>query len=313
MMTPTAALENYIVLVGSVRLADRADDAPTVNVLSVARLETRQPNLGAALPSLVAELLDGSGAVLSAGALARIRNEACFADDGTQPGAAQDIPFQAMLANTARGATLQIRRDTQVLWKVSAPPVEPSISVQGVKLQDDNRTVEATWTSRLQTPPDSKIGSSVWVQWKALHDNEWAALTVGLTGERALLDVLELPRSAPVEFRFLLHDGFSTASAVSAPIDLPSAAPSAAIVQPQSTTLTAGQMLYLLGDVASRTGKSADEIAFTWELDGRPVATTREAWLAPPQPGQHEVVLTVTDSAGSGKASVTIEVQPPSG
>lgn len=254
-----------IVIVGVVHLR-KGHEHPTVDVLSVARLETRQPKLGAPLAGFMAELLGDDGAVLAEGTLDRLESQGQDGGDDALP-AEGGVAFQATFADLAPGAQLRIRRDEEVLWTSSPRTISPTIELGSLEVKEES--LEATWTSSAAVPPEHQELLSVRVQWRAVGQEEWSSLAVGLKGDRAELDMRELPRREPVAFRFLLHDGFTTALAESTPLQLPARPPAAASVQPQSPTIPEGQQLYLLGDGVSYSSETLPVDAFRWG-GGRP-------------------------------------------
>lgn len=107
----------------------------------------------------------------------------------------------------------------------------------------------------------------------------------------------------------LAHDGFFTASATSAEVELPEAPPIVTILYPGETDqVYAERQLHLWGTASGTTGEALADEAFSWQVDGVGVGRGRDLWVASPGPGRHRVRLEVAGRAGAGVAASTFEV-----
>jgi hypothetical protein len=119
----------------------------------------------------------------------------------------------------------------------------------------------------------------------------------------------QLPSGA-VSIQVLVHDGFSTAAATSATIELPSRTPAVTILFPEEITVAYPERQLHLWGAASEvnTNPLADD-AYAWDIDGEIVGRGADIWVATPGSGPHVVGLTVVAAGGSARTERTVAVR----
>lgn len=253
---------------------------------------------------LVAELLDEFGKVLSWGFVHRLSLQPSRASTG-KTGKASFL-FQALFRDAARGAMLQIRRGTDVLWQRHAPAHAPVLDGFTTQVSKDNK-LSLSWVARVA----ENCPVEVWIQYSSDIGKTWKAFTVGLSGNSAIFDINSLPAGKLV-FRALLSDGFSTTVRESEAVDLPTRPPSAAILHPQEGGwVKPGNVMRFYAVSSSCTGEAIGNEAYKWMLDSGDIGSGREIWVDTPSLGLHEARLLVTDEHGSNEVKVSFEVKEP--
>jgi len=276
-----------------------------ISIHSVVRLETRALVWHGCPTEMVAELIDEKGEVLSTTRVYRnvIQPKTRCAEDYTEDPEKASYLFQALLNNVSPGALLRIRENDRVLWEKSAPVQRPILESFSVSINAKNQ-LDFKWSARVD--PTSK--PVIWVRYSTDKGKTWQPLTVGLTGNNAILNASLVP-SGEIVFEGLLNDGFSTVTKQTAPLKIPPRPPSVSVLHPQeSDRVLSGAVIRLHGISTSSTGEPLDEKSYTWILDGNEVGTGSETWIKTPDPGMHEVILNAKDNYGSSKTSVRFEV-----
>ncbi|MDN5859481.1 MAG: hypothetical protein L0H84_12740 [Pseudonocardia sp.] len=271
-----------------------------VTVDSVARLATTA-TIGVGLPTrYIAQLLDADGRVLAGDTVYRYPSQGCCDGEGRpccdRCAEEAEAGFTAYVDDVAPGARLRIVRGDDVHWERTSPD-----STQ--RLTRVRATMGKAGEVRLGWSADAEA-IDTWVRWSSDDGATWNALMVGVAGTSVEVPAAMLP-AGPVRFQVLTHDGFATASAVSAAVELPGAPPSVTILYPREGDLAyPDKQVHLVGTAASSSGDRPADDEHVWYLDGTEVARGRDVWVPNPGPGQHAVAL----EAGGGRATSTLAV-----
>ena len=290
-----------------IHMLGRVGDDRAVEVTSVARIDTRYLVGDGVQSGYLAQLLDADGAILAQDPLYGYTSEGGCAGEG-EPccddcAGEREFLFKAMLTDAAPGERLRIVKGGEVVWERPRPASRPKVSRVRAKA-DEAGNVRLSWSSTVagDAPAD------IWVRWAEEGSDVWHALSVGLEGGSAEFGAEQLP-SGRVRFEVLVHDGFSTASATSAVVELPESAPTVTILHPtEASEVYDEREIHLWGTATGNTGESIAGEAFAWYIDGDRVGAGPDLWVAGPGPGRHEVRLEVAGTAGTGLATASFEV-----
>ncbi len=291
----------FILLVGSIG----ADG--TIEVGSVARIDTRYLRGEGRQTGYIAQHLDASGQVIAQDVLYAYGDEGCCGGQRDKKechcddeGEARPVFFKAMLRDTAPGACLRIVKRGEVVWERKANPHPPKLGGVRAALAK-NGDLELSW----KLDAAAKEAGEVWARWSGDNGKTWHALTVGLRGTSATIPAEQLP-SGTVRFELLAHDGFHTVRATSDVVELPQRPPSVAIFYPTAGgRLYGDRQIHLWGSASSHAGRPID--GAEWFIDGSNVGSGFDLWVDNPGPGRHEVRLLVREAGLEGSATVEIE------
>ncbi|MGH8508852.1 MAG: hypothetical protein ACREVH_09055, partial [Gammaproteobacteria bacterium] len=310
------------------------DTDGTVEVVSVARIETRYLRGNGRQTGYIAQHLDADGRVIAQDNVYGYRSEGSAArppkrgsghggsghdgsdgygcrdckDDGHDP---QPILFKAMLPDTAPGAALRIVKGGEVVWEREGAAKSPTISSARAVLNKDG-DLELTWRvggeAKDETKDKAKDKIDVWVRWTNDDGETWHALTVGLRGNSVTIDAEQLP-SGRVRFELLANDGFYTVRKTTDTVTVPDKPPSVAILYPGTGARVYGdRLIHLWGSASSFASATIDPEATEWFIDDKPVGKGLDLWIENPGAGRHYVRLQVTEAGLTGAATNEIEV-----
>lgn len=284
-----------------------------VTVASVARLETRFLRGRGRSTGYVAQLLDETGRVLAQNDVFAYPARGCSCGsggdgDGSGDGDGdrhQPLMFKAMVDDVARGASLRIVNDNEVVWERRGAEEPPTLA-NVVATLETRGAVTLSWS--VDGAPEQE--TEVWIRWSNDGGRSWHALTVGQRGSSVGIDPAQIP-AGDVRFEVLVHDGFHTVTSVSEPIGLPAKPPAVSILQPESAARHSGnRQIHLFGVTASHGRGEVDPLTAVWYLDGQPIATGFDAWVDTPTTGQHEIRLETTHEGQVAVATVQIDATP---
>ena len=222
----------------------------------------------------------------------------CKECDGKDAG----FQFKALIDNNAPGASLRIIKDGKTVWQKDRPSKPMVVSNVRAVLSEDSH-VDISW--RCDTAMD------VWIRWSNNGGVTWNALTVGLKGKSAKLNVDHLP-SGEITFQVLANDGFSTATGSSNTVELPSKPPVVSILYPhEKDPIYRDKYLHLRGTATDLTGLFIPDDSFVWYLEKNEVGRGRDIWVLTPDTG-NTLTLKVTNAQGTeGNAQSVITVRNP--
>lgn len=292
------------------RILGRIDADGGVEVWSVARLETRYLVGDGVDSGYRAQLVGEDGRVVTEDVVYRYPNRGgcgggvpdrspCGGDRGDE----REFVFKAMLDDRAPGQSLRIHRGKEVVWTRSGPESPPTIGDVRATV-DEGGAVRVTWSVRRH----GNDAQDSWIRWSDDDGKTWHALTVVASGDFVEVPPDQLP-SGSVRFQILAHDGFFTALAASAAIEIPEAPPIVTVLYPRvGDRVYAERQLHLWAAAASRGRESIADDSFSWFIDGEDVGHGADIWVNTPKPGRHEVRVEVAGRAGTGHATSTVEV-----
>jgi hypothetical protein len=289
-----------------VHMLGEVDADGVVSVQSVVRVSTRRIGRSGRLTALRAQLLDKSGAVIAEDTLEAFESDACRhqSPDGDCSSCCKEQPrrgfaFRAMPRDAAPGYALRIVKESETVWERVAPSKPPTVSRVRASL-DKSGQLALSWEARIATdaPPE------VMVRWSADGGETWGALSTGLSGKSAVLDVEGLPAGELV-FQVLVSDGFSTGSGVSGALALPERPPSVAILYPRKgDRVFDDRQIHLRGEAVGSGPDPVPDKEFEWRIDGKPVGSGRDLWVDSPGEGTHEIELRVRDAMARSKVTI---------
>jgi len=291
------------------------DTVGAVKVVSVARIDTRYLRANGRQTGYIAQHLDAAGRILAQDTVYGYHSEGggCGCHGGSNSGgdggeAPQPILFKAMLRDTAPGALLRIVKDNKVVWERKGAAQPPVIREAHARLGEDQQLALSWRIDHDGQHEDPHAQIDVWVRWNADDGKTWHALTVGLHGSAASVDVSQL-RAGPVRFELLANDGFYTTRQTTEPVTLPDKPPAVAILYPaDGQQVYPDRLIHLAGSAASHAGTAIDPDSAAWFIDDKPVGTGLDLWVENPGAGRHAVRLQVTADGLTGSASSAIEV-----
>jgi hypothetical protein len=298
-------IEPRVMLMGQV-------DGDSVDVSSVARVETRYFVGAAAQTGYVAQIVGDDGEVLAEDRLYRYFDDGCGCCCG---GCTEDderrrrFGFVALLDDRAPGKALRIVRGDEVVWERSRPSTPATLARAGAEAGKNG--IRLTW----RFGKGARSVEDVWIRWSD-DGRTWRALTVGLSGTSTDVPFDLLP-AGEVYFQVLAHDGFMTTSAETKSVQVPPRPPAATILFPKSDDVVyAERRLHLWGAAVSALPAEIADERFVWSLDGTEVGRGRDIWVESPAPGRHHVRLEVSDEGGTGAAESEpelLQLEPPDG
>jgi hypothetical protein len=291
-----------------IHMLGRIDENGNVEVSSVARLETRYLVGNGMHTNYVAQLVGEKDRIIAQDRLYRYESEACRCAEGH--GGCDDCErersflFKAMLDDHEPGERLRIVRGGEVVWERARPSRPPTLTRTRAELDDDGN-LRLRWTLRKYT----ELPEDIWIRWSNDDGQTWRALTVGVQGTSAKIDRDQLP-SGEIQFQVLAHDGFHTVDGITRSVQIPAKPPTVTIFYPTDDDQAYSErLLHLRGTATSDTGEELTDEQFTWFIDGYEVGRGSDSWVDNPGAGRHEVRLEVSDQAGTGTATSTIEVR----
>jgi hypothetical protein len=299
------------------------DSEGRVDVVSVARFETRYLRGRGRQTGYVAQLLDGDGKVIAADAVYAYTTEGAAddkkaghrgkrdcgckdcEDDGREP---QPLLIKAMLRDTAPGALLRIVKRGEVVWeRRGASP--PKIGEARATLSADGR-LELSWQIGGESKRESQSAEEieVWARWSDDDGKTWHALSVGLRGGKAVIDAEPLPAGA-VRFELLANDGFHTVRATTNAVEIAAKPPAVTILYPTAgARVYADRLMHLWGTASSFGGATLAADSAQWFIDDKSVGRGLDLWVDNPGPGHHRVRLEVEQGGLTGVATSEIDV-----
>lgn len=268
-------------------------DAEDVQVHSVSRFQAKQYLAGGTLTDLTAELLDETGTILSSGPVYSFPVEGPGQINAGEKCGCRPL-FQVFLQNKARGSMLRILRGQEVLWRRAAP--EKLVSIREIRVEPkENGHIRLEWSADIADDLNARAS----VRWSTAGQEDWHSLAVGIAEDFAELSIAQMPGGSLV-FEVMVDDGFDTASAKSAAVDVPHSPPTAAILAPRGELeVQSGEALRLWGACIDETGKALPEDSCVWHLDGQHVGSGTDLIIEAPGPGEHKLSLSGTDKFGT--------------
>ncbi|MET0487051.1 MAG: hypothetical protein ABW216_15215 [Candidatus Rokuibacteriota bacterium] len=295
--------EPVIAILGTV------DDARTLEVKSVTRLQALATTRGAGPTPYVAQLLGAQGEVLATAPVVRLPAHGSGCGCGTSDPAAGPFVFEAMVPDVAPGAGLRIVKRAEeggpgeAVWTRDAPERPPVVRSFAVTV--DRGEGRATWQARGHGTLEFSL------QFSKDRGRSWNGLAVGLTEMEHRFRAETLP-SGRLVFRLLAHDGFHSTSRVSRPVVVSRRPPIVSILSPEAgRPFFAGAPLRLWGAVTEDDGVPADPAACQWLVDGRPVAHGIDVWVVAPEPGEHRCTLVVRGRGGTSRVEAALRTLDP--
>ena len=281
-----------------------------LDVRSVLRLDAvaRGGELGAER----LEVLDAEGAVIGRAALRHQPMLGCapvvvgeppgaaaaVAAAGGSRGASPSCPriVQAVVPHTDQAVSMRVVRGPKVLWTLDAPKEPPTVDHLTAKLGDEGLAVE--WRASEQGISETHLRIS------SDRGETWNLLELGVTGSETTIPIDVLPPGCHL-VQALVSDGFHTVVSEPVEIDVPHRPPTATIHWPlDGAAVASSATMRLWGSGLSAGTEALPDDAHSWSIDGRPVGTGRDIWVAPPEAdGEHLATLTVRD--GYGEISVS--------
>ena len=70
----------------------------------------------------------------------------------------------------------------------------------------------------------------------------------------------------------------------------------------------ADRLIHLWGNATSTSGRTIEDGAYEWSIDGKPAGRGSDLWVENPGKGRHELRLTVRDGELEGTAELAFEV-----
>jgi hypothetical protein len=256
---------------------------------------------------MIVELVDAEDKVISAAPVYSVQLEA--------PGQEQQreemrcpVMIRALVPNVDRGSTLLIRRGEKILWHRQAPDVPVSIRAVTARVEEGDRLI-IEWEAEVAGEEPSRAS----VRWSRDEGQTWHAMVVGLPDKSATLDLSSVP-GGEVVFEVRVDDGFDSAVAVSDLVSVPHKPPVVAILSPQNgVNVVAGGTLRLWGAATDENGERLPDDACQWLLDGEPILTGLDVFVATPSQGEHQATLRATDPFGQTENTHTFAVSEASG
>lgn len=257
-----------------------------------------QHSADAAPTAFTAQLIGAGGDVVAHAPLMRLASSPCGCGRGRQSAEPprryvveallEDVePGRELRIVTAQGSE-ELRKAPAILWSRNAPTRPPRIRTFTVKLERGGQGL-ARWD--VSCPSDANVMYAL--QFSKDRGRSWNGLTVGVSAERYAFSLADLP-SGPVVFRLLAHDGFTTVTADSRPIQLPERAPAVTILHPQEGgRYYAGLPLRLWAATMTHDGQPIAQDACSWTIDGKSVGMGTDTIVTIAAPGEHECVLRV--------------------
>ena len=269
------------------------DSSEDVYVTDVVRLSSRYI-VGDGRPSGYRAMLIGEeGEVLAVDDVYRYSTEGCCGDDGPACcdgcGERDEFVFKVMLDDVAPGASLRITKDGETVWERKRPDGPPKVSRARAALTKDD-LVRVSWSSSC-----SGVTESAWIRWSDDDGESWHALTVGVTGKNFELPLKQSP-CGRVAFQIFVNDGFATAEATTAVLEIADQPPAVTVFHPREADVVyAERQIHLWGAATTFAGRSAADEDFTWSIDGAEIGRGPDIWVNSPGVGEHSLELSVGD------------------
>lgn len=276
------------------------DEAGEIAEVTLRRAHMR-PSMEGPITGLVAELLDKNGKVVASASVRSITPEPCGCADQDHGHQSPPTAMEACIPDVARGAVIRVQKDGETVWQREAPPKPPSISLKDTTVRK-NGNLHLSWEAEVhgEEKPD------VWLRWSRAGESDWRAMAVELSGSSISIDRDSLP-GGKVRFQLTVHDGFSCTSVESGVISLPEGEPTITIMTPSpDEPLAHGQPVRLWASINGAGGEpltDEGEKAF-WTLDGKDVGQGSSIYVPAPDPGNHEVTVTMGDTSAASSFTV---------
>jgi len=285
------------------------DDARTVEVKSVMRVQALPSTRGAVATPYVAQLMGADGEVLATAPVVRLPAQASGCGCGATVPAPGPFVFEAMVADVAPGVALRIlkRGDEggrgEPVWSREAPERPPTIRSFSVTIE------RGVGRARWQARGEGELQFAL--QFSKDRGRSWNGLAVAVTGAEHRFSTETLP-SGRLVFRLLAHDGFHSARRVSRPVAVPRRPPIVSILSPETgRPFFASAPLRLWAAITEDDGAPGDGEACEWLVDGQRVARGADAWIAAPPPGEHRCTLLVRGRGGPARANTILRTLDP--
>lgn len=220
-------------------------------------------------------------------------------------------PFQLSLpAPTGSVARIELLDGETVLVARQIGPSAPSVSVRTPAGGEQfTQRMTLSWRASDPDPGDRLLFT---VQYSPDGGQTWRALLTNLpnlgpddTMSVDLRDLSGLPASVGANglIRVAASDGYHTSLAVSQPFHVSDRAPQPAILAPAPlSTFAAGGAIALAGAAMDAEDGALAGTALTWTVDGAPAGVGADVSVAGLAQGEHEAILTATDSAGQTRS-----------
>lgn len=273
-----------------------------VQITSVMRLEAVPQVVNGIETAYTAEMTGEKGNVAARAVVFRLQphGAGCGCKSGDKGDSRYPFIFQAFLPNTERGEALRIRRGEHGVWERKAPKTSPRISSFKASARE-NRLV-ANWNFEGSSGEEAEF----WLQWSGDEGRTWNALTSGLHGEKAVVELSSGPAGKAL-VRVLGSDGFSTAASKPVSVGFPERGAAVSILSPRDgQTLLTGSAMRLWGAASGADGEPLETREARWLVDNEAVAQGLDAFIAAPKPGQHKLTLR-TEAGEDSLVFVTIE------
>lgn len=281
-----------------------------VNVANVARMQIRYPIADGEETEYVVELIDEQGCLVSSNILYALPQHSIGNNlkkgrcDNREMPTKPPHHFMAALDNITLGASLRIRKGTDIIWQRERPKRDPKVHEVNARLGEHSRLI-ISW--EYEVFPEEK--PEVWLRWSNDKGKNWNSLAVGIKEDHTEIDIDNLP-AGEVIFQVLSHDGFNTVSKESQSIIVPERAPSVSILYPgEGLAIEANMPLRLLGSVVIRSLNTLKAENYIWCIDGKEVGRGIDIFVNNPGIGRHKVEFLVNDPAGKSIANVSITVK----
>ena len=283
-----------------------------IEIQSIMRVETMREVVNGKKTDLVAELLGGEQNVVASAPLYQLQSHGiagcgCSGEDGDP----YPYVFQALVPDSEPGSALRIRRGDEELWTRDAPEATPVVSDFKVRVTKARKQKQSQLIADWQVKSSTKQ-TEAWLQWS--KDGEtWYALTTGLRGKRASLDISGLPVGTAL-VRLLMSDGYHTVVSEPTQVEVPAYPPETSILSPlDGHTFVAGNSMRLWGVATGNDGEPVADEKARWLVDGKEVAQGMDAFIPAPRAGEHRLTLIVAEDAKKAERSIRFNtVQVPS-
>ncbi|MBX9244407.1 hypothetical protein ICW40_06250 [Actinotalea ferrariae] len=281
----------------------KVERGKVTEVMHVARVSAHTALRGAVETSFTVNLRDEQGAVLASGALMRLDTDACGCGGGAGTGGRSFAPTsylaQAFVPDVAPGASIDITKGDDVVWRREAPSEPPQVRVGDAEVDERRGEVRLEWDA-------SSDVAEYWLRWSA-DGERWQSVATGLTERGARVPIGDVPAGDGL-LQVVAHDGFHSVYSEPVRISLPERPPSMVVLHPvEGHTYVGGQTVRLWASVVGERDEAEREEA-VWSVDGQDVARGLDAWTTL-EPGERTVTVRLRD----GEASVRVQVERPQG
>ncbi|MFT5701281.1 MAG: hypothetical protein ACI8ZB_004172 [Desulforhopalus sp.] len=287
-----------------ISLIVRIENGFVSEVMHVARTQVRTHLEHAKRTNLKASLRSKKGETLAQSTLfqlERLPGGCGDCEDGEQ----KSYIAQAFIPDVAKGASLEISSDKEVLWHRGATkePCEiKGFKAKMVKVDRSKDVLQVDWKI-------ANLAADIWVRWSTDGEN-WKSLATNLTGEKAEFEARVLPPGR-VLLQLVTHDGFFSRYSEPIKIVVLKYPPEVTILHPvDGYTYMAGQSLRLWGVATGSGGTNLRTTKATWLLGREKIAQGLDGWSVL-EPGKHVLTLQVKGETGTGTAKVKITVDKP--